>query len=66
MAVPVEVTDVDQLYERAIKAGCAPLISLEERWYRQKHSSVGNRQFVIEDPDGYLLRFFQSLGTRPL
>jgi hypothetical protein len=25
---------------------------------------VGNRQFVVIDPDGYLLRFFTSLGRR--
>jgi hypothetical protein len=27
---------------------------------------TGNRQFVVADPDGYLLRFFTSLGTSPL
>ncbi len=26
---------------------------------------VGNRQFVVQDPDGYLLRFFSDLGERP-
>jgi hypothetical protein len=26
---------------------------------------VGNRQFVVADPDGYLLRFHEALGTRP-
>ena len=25
---------------------------------------AGNRQFVVADPDGYLLRFFSSLGRR--
>lgn len=24
------------------------------------------RQFMISDPDGYVLRFAQSLGTRPV
>jgi len=28
--------------------------------------AVGNRQFVVPDPDGYLLRFFQDLGERPI
>jgi len=23
---------------------------------------AGNRQFLLQDPDGYLLRFFQDLG----
>lgn len=59
----IEVADVDQVHERAVAAGYAPLIPMEERWYRQNHATAGNRQFVLEDPDGYLLRFFQSLGS---
>jgi len=27
---------------------------------------AGNRQFVVADPDGYLLRLYTSLGTSPL
>jgi hypothetical protein len=26
---------------------------------------AGNRQFVVADPDGYLLRFYTRLGSRP-
>jgi hypothetical protein len=25
---------------------------------------VGQKQFLVQDPDGYLLRFGQELGTR--
>ena len=35
-----------------------------ERWYRKNGAEVGNRQFVVADPDGYLLRFFEDLGSR--
>lgn len=38
----------------------------EERWYRQGEEEFGNRQFVLIDPDGYLLRFFTDLGRRPV
>jgi hypothetical protein len=37
---------------------------LEERWYRVGDSEAGNHQFVTADPDGYLWRFFEDLGTR--
>jgi hypothetical protein len=37
---------------------------LEERWYRRGDTRLGNHQFVVADPDGYLLRFFQDLGER--
>jgi len=27
---------------------------------------AGNRQFIVADPDGYLLRFFSDVGRRPV
>ncbi len=46
-------------------AGWPLFLPLEERWYRRDHEELGNRQFVVADPDGYLLRFFEGLGSRP-
>lgn len=60
----IEVDDVGRLHERAIDHGCPIVVPLEEQWYRTSDGHVGNRQFVVEDPDGYLLRFFEDLGTR--
>jgi catechol 2,3-dioxygenase-like lactoylglutathione lyase family enzyme len=37
-----------------------------EHWYRQEQVLLGRREFLVMDPDGYLLRFAQSLGERPL
>ena len=33
-------------------------------WYRADNSEIGLRQFLVQDPDGYLLRFAECLGTR--
>jgi catechol 2,3-dioxygenase-like lactoylglutathione lyase family enzyme len=60
----IAVPDVDHLYKRAVETGAAIHIPLEERWYRQGEEEAGNRQFVLVDPDGYLLRFFTDLGRR--
>ncbi len=38
---------------------------LHDAWYRMGAAEVGCRQFLVQDPDGYLLRFSQSLGERP-
>lgn len=38
----------------------------EEKWYRKGDGEVGVRQFLVEDPDGYLLRFSEHLGKRSL
>ncbi len=62
----IEVKNINELHERLLKAGTKFIIPLEERWYRQGQIEKGNRQFVIADLDGYLLRFFSNLGQRPL
>jgi len=64
MNLQIQVPDVDHLHAQALSAGATICIPLEERWYRQGHEEAGNRQFVVIDPDGYLLRFFSSLGRR--
>ncbi len=66
MNLQIEVGDVDTLYERVVASGSHVLRELEERWYRADAVEVGNRQFVVQDPDGYLLRFFRDLGERAL
>ena len=66
MNLQMEVADVDALYLRVEQSGVVITVPLEERWYRQNEIELGNRQFVAADPDGYLLRFFTSLGARPV
>ena len=60
----IEVPDVEALHAGALASGLAIVIPLEDRWYRQDDTEAGNRQFVLADPDGYLLRFFTGLGRR--
>jgi catechol 2,3-dioxygenase-like lactoylglutathione lyase family enzyme len=74
----IDVRDVDHIHRAVLDAGMQPLVPLEERWYDVDVAApsgkwkaagpmrTGNRQFVVADPDGYLLRFFTSLGTSPL
>ena len=57
------VSSVDALAERLEANGRRPIIPLEERWYRRGTGSIGQRQFVVADPDGYLLRFARPIGT---
>lgn len=35
-----------------------------DAWYRVCDHESGQREFLVQDPDGYLLRFAESLGTR--
>lgn len=35
-----------------------------EAWYRVDDQEFGQREFLVQDPDGYLVRFVKRLGTR--
>lgn len=49
----------------ALEAASWPLyLPPEEKWYRAATRESGVRQFIVQDPDGYLLRFQESLGFR--
>ena len=58
----IRVSDARTLYAHIGDAGVARLVLLEEKWYDIAGDRKGNRQFVVADPDGYLLRFFEDLG----
>lgn len=62
----IQVADVDALHAAVLAAALTVVVPLEERWYRQGDREAGNRQFVVADPDGYLLRFFTGLGRRSI
>lgn len=62
----IEVLDVESLYAKIQTAGSMTYLPLEETWYRRDDTLLGNRQFVVQDPDGYLLRLFKDLGSRPV
>jgi hypothetical protein len=34
---------------------------IQENWYRAKTKLKGQKEFLIMDPDGYLLRFVRNL-----
>ena len=65
MNLQIACSDVTALYARVTTTDAEVVVPLETRWYRAGDLELGNRQFVIADPDGYLLRFFQDLGERP-
>jgi lactoylglutathione lyase len=59
----IQVSAVDELHSAIVAAGIECVLPLEEKWYRRDHYDIGVRQFAVQDPDGYLIRLSQSLGT---
>lgn len=65
MNLEIGATNVKNLHEQAVSEGARFFLPLEEKWYRADDLDVGVRQFIVLDPDSYLLRFSERIGTRP-
>lgn len=60
----IECADVTALRDKLISAGYPLYRELAENWYDVEDRQFGAREFLVQDPDGYLLRFSQNLGER--
>ena len=60
----LEVDNVDKVYTNLKNEGYPIMIEMEENWYRQDNKLLGNKEFLVQDPDGYLLRFCEDLGSK--
>ncbi|MBN2441405.1 MAG: VOC family protein [Spirochaetales bacterium] len=59
-----EVDDISFLLNNLSKSNYPIFIKPEENWYRVGEIYTGNREFLVQDPDGYLLRFSRDLGEQ--
>ncbi len=57
----IAVDDADVLYENIADAKWPIFQQIESKWYQTGEAKSGNRQFLVQDPDGYLLRFASPL-----
>ncbi|PZF77046.1 VOC family protein [Aestuariivirga litoralis] len=62
----IEVAAIAPLLQRLADHGWPLFRAARDDWYRCGGVLAGNRQFMVQCPDGYLLRFFEDLGERPL
>jgi catechol 2,3-dioxygenase-like lactoylglutathione lyase family enzyme len=60
----IQVDDVDAVLERVRAASIPIRFGPEERWYRTGATELGVRRFLVQDPDGYLVRLQQEIGIR--
>ncbi len=51
------VSDVDALYRLVLDAGITPFREIETHRYRDGGAYIVQKEFLVQDPDGYLLRF---------
>ena len=62
----LEVDNVDTIYKALVNNNYKIAFEIEENWYRQDNKLLGNKEFLIQDPDGYLLRFSEDLGQKQI
>ena len=60
----LEVEDVSKVYKSLKNNNYKIAFDIEENWYRQGDKLLGNKEFLVQDPDGYLLRFSEDLGEK--
>lgn len=53
----MSVPNVEELYDRVITAGIEPFRRLSTSRYRNGTEEIVQKEFLVQDPDGYLLRF---------
>jgi catechol 2,3-dioxygenase-like lactoylglutathione lyase family enzyme len=60
----VQVEDLDGILSRLSAASWPLYLEPEDKWYRVGSTEKGQRQFLVQDPDGYLIRLAGSLSER--
>jgi len=53
----IRTNEVQQIVEKLKDMNYPLKRELKDSWYQVRNNSLGYRQFLVMDPDGYLLRF---------
>jgi catechol 2,3-dioxygenase-like lactoylglutathione lyase family enzyme len=64
--IQVFVADATAAAARITAAGHAFYVPLREKWRDWGDRLGGQREFLVQDPDGYLIMVAQRIGERPL
>ncbi len=62
----VEVDALDPVLERLQRLDIELTAPVVTSWYRADAIEHGQKEFFVADPDGYLFRFCEYLGERPV
>ncbi|GAB5456952.1 MAG: VOC family protein [Henriciella sp.] len=59
MNLQIMIDDVRTLYAACERAKASIFLPLETKAYQRRDDTVSQTQFVVQDPDGYLIRLAQ-------
>ena len=60
----VQASDLEAIQSRLEAARVRIYFGPEIRWYRVGAVEIGVEQFLVQDPDGYLIRLQRKIGER--
>lgn len=60
----IECSNVEELQKKILNNKYDIFRKITENWYKTGNGFAGNKEFLVQDPDGYLLRFSEDLGTK--
>jgi len=60
----VRVSAIEPILAALARANWPLFMESEQRWYRTGEVETGVHQFLVQDPDGYLIRFSARIGER--
>ena len=61
----ITVQSIQPILEALARAHWPLFMAPEQNWYRTGAVETGVHEFLVQDPDGYLIRFSEPLGERP-
>ena len=61
----IDVEAVAPIIQKLVQAGFPLYRECKDTRYRADKIEVGQREFIVQDPDGYLVRLVERLGERP-
>jgi catechol 2,3-dioxygenase-like lactoylglutathione lyase family enzyme len=62
----IGVTNIDAAYVAIVAANIPLYVDLRERWRHWGDREGCQREFLVQDPDGYLVMINQKIAERPL
>jgi catechol 2,3-dioxygenase-like lactoylglutathione lyase family enzyme len=61
----ISVSAIEPILAALARADWRLFMEPEQKWYRTREVETGLHQFLVQDPDGYLIRFSAHIGERP-
>lgn len=57
----IDITNIEEIYTRLKDVQYKIFVEMEDHWYRKDEELLGCREFLVQDPNGYLLRFSKDI-----